>query len=116
GVCVRVNRAVFDLAGEGEGRLGGEVHGRADVLADVEPFADRDLQRNGFWQLAFGDLAAVHRHGHGAALAELARLAAVGEIDPDLYLALRERSASGDGIALDREEVVDERRLAVPDI
>src|SRR5262249_38727413 len=69
-VLLQVNRDLVDLAGEAEGRLVGEVHGRADVLADVEPFADRDLQRNGFWQLAFGDLAAVHRHGHGAALAE----------------------------------------------
>src|SRR5262249_15013191 len=61
-------------------------------------------------------LAAVHRHAHGRSFAELARFAAVGDIDLDLHFTLRQRRRAGDSVALHREEVVDERRLAIADV
>src|SRR5262245_24081850 len=50
--ATEVYRNFVDLAGEFERRLVGVIHCRANVLADVEPFADRDLARNGFRHLA----------------------------------------------------------------
>src|SRR5215471_21830416 len=91
-LSLQVDRDLLDSAGEFEWRLVGEVHGRADVLADIEPFADRHLNRNCSRQLAFGNLVAIDRHSHGRCLAEFARAAAVGNIHLELHLASRERS------------------------
>ena len=54
------------------------------------------------------------RHGDRAALAHAA--AVVGEIDDELRLALRQRLLRRERGALDAQEVVDERRLAVAQV
>src|SRR5262249_23324634 len=41
---------LLDLAGELEGQLVGEVHGGAGIRADVQPFAKRNLDRNGSYR------------------------------------------------------------------
>src|SRR5208282_5620679 len=63
---------LFDLARESERQLVSEVDGRADVHADVQSFAERELDRNGPLETAFCDCLAVSGHGDLAALAHAA--------------------------------------------
>src|SRR6516164_2851447 len=85
-----IDRHLLDPADELERHLLGEIYGRADIHADVKPFAGRDLDWNGLRQLAFGDLGVVHPRGHGRAFAESAS-AVAGKNDLELHLALRQR-------------------------
>src|SRR5215468_7234312 len=111
-----IDRDLLNLASEPEWRLVGEVYGRTDVLTDIQSFADRYLKRNGFWQLAFGDLVAVDRHGHGRALAELTCFAGVSKLYFELHIALGKRSCGRHGVALQRKVVVGERGFAIADV
>src|SRR5262249_5071158 len=82
---------LFYFSGESERRLVAEIDGRSHVLADIQSLADAERVRGRPGDLAAAHVAAVRREGHGAAFAELARPALVGETDGHLGLALGQR-------------------------
>src|SRR5262249_50168753 len=110
---LEVDRDLVDRTRKLKRQLVGEIYRRTDIHAYVETFTYRNLLRNGFWQLTFGNFGAVRGHSHGSTLAKFAGLTAVSEIDFELHLALRERSCCCDGVPLQRKVVVDEHRLVI---
>src|SRR5262245_18587378 len=65
-----VDRDLLDPAGERERRLIREIHGRADVHADVHALLNRDRVGDGPRDLPFGHLRAVDAQRDDGALAE----------------------------------------------
>src|SRR5215510_5865500 len=109
-----LDRHVIDGPRESERQLVSEVDRGTDVHADVEPFAERELNRDGLLQASARDLLPVRGQADLATFPHAA--AVVLEVDNQLRLSFRQRLLRGERHALDRQEVVDEGRLAVAEV
>src|SRR5262245_6983160 len=91
-LLVQLDHELVELAGELERHFVDVVldDRRAGVLADVEGLVEREPAADRPLESAIGHLLAIHAERAGAALADLALRAVVGEVERDRVLAGRQ--------------------------